>query len=70
MDIVNSLDHYNNRLPYAGAGALYAATHIRKLRMLSEGRLTRPIDIIDLVVHGLPWVLLVLKALSSLKRGG
>jgi len=34
---------------------------LEKLRMLTEGELTRPIDIFDLVLHGTPWVLLVLK---------
>ncbi len=33
-----------------------------KLRMLSEGRLQRPIDIFDLLLHGAPVVLLALKA--------
>lgn len=43
---------------------------IEKLRMLGEGRLVRPLDIFDLVIHAAPWVLLALKAVSSLKRGG
>jgi hypothetical protein len=34
-----------------------------KLKMLSAGTLTRPIDIFDLFLHGLPWVLLILKIL-------
>ena len=32
-----------------------------KLRMLAAGRLSRPIDIFDLVLHGTPWLLLLLK---------
>ena len=32
-----------------------------KLRMLSEGALSRPIDIFDLFMHGLPMVLLVIR---------
>lgn len=32
-----------------------------KLRMLSQGTLTRPIDIFDLLMHGTPVVLLALK---------
>ncbi len=39
-----------------------------KLQMLSRGRLVRPIDWFDLVLHGTPWVLLVLKAIASLTR--
>ena len=34
---------------------------LEKLKMLTAGELTRPIDIFDLVLHGTPWVLLVLK---------
>lgn len=32
-----------------------------KLKMLAAGELTQPIDIFDLVMHGAPWVLLILK---------
>jgi len=34
-----------------------------KLRMLSSGTLSRPIDVFDLAWHALPWLLLVLKLL-------
>ena len=34
---------------------------LEKFNMLTAGELTRPIDIFDLVLHGTPWVLLVLK---------
>jgi len=32
-----------------------------KLKMLAAGTLARPIDIFDLVFHGLPWLLLFAK---------
>ncbi len=32
-----------------------------KLKMLADGSLSKPIDIFDLLMHGLPWVLLALK---------
>jgi hypothetical protein len=32
-----------------------------KLKLLAAGQLVRPIDIFDLLLHGAPWVLLVLK---------
>ncbi len=32
-----------------------------KLRMLMQGTLVRPIDIFDLLMHGAPWVVLLLK---------
>ena len=41
---------------------------VEKLGMLWKGELTRPIDWFDLVMHGAPWVLLVLKAVSALLR--
>ncbi len=36
-----------------------------KLKMLADGTLSRPIDIFDLFLHGMPLVLLVLKLLTS-----
>ncbi len=41
-----------------------------KLKMLAAGTLARPIDIFDLLMHGTPVLLLVLKlARLSLKKG-
>ena len=49
--------------------APFAPPHIyEKLRMLSRGELVRPIDWFDLVYHGIPWLLLVLKAVAALKK--
>lgn len=39
-----------------------------KLHMLARGQLVRPIDWFDLVLHGTPWVLLILKAIASLTQ--
>lgn len=39
-----------------------------KLQMLSKGRLVRPLDWFDLVLHGTPWVVLVLKTIVTLTR--
>ncbi|WP_424940273.1 RND transporter [Aliiroseovarius sp. S253] len=48
--------------------APYAPPHIwEKLGMLASGTLVEPVDIFDLVMHGAPWLLLVLK-LVRLKR--
>lgn len=42
-----------------------------KLKMLAAGDLRRPIDIFDLLLHGIPWVLLGVKLyLSAARRGG
>jgi hypothetical protein len=39
-----------------------------KLVMLKDGTLKRPIDWFDLVYHGIPWILLIMKAASLLKK--
>jgi len=41
-----------------------------KLKMLAAGRLARPVDIFDLLLHGLAWVLLALKLLRLRRRAG
>jgi hypothetical protein len=42
-----------------------------KLKMLAAGTLSRPIDIFDLLMHGAPWILLVMKLgrEAQLRRG-
>lgn len=40
---------------------------VEKVRMLMVGELSKPVDMFDLLLHGTPWVLLVLKLLSLLK---
>lgn len=40
-----------------------------KLKMLAAGNLKKPIDIFDLVMHGLPFILLILRlALSGYQK--
>lgn len=39
-----------------------------KLQMLFQGRLVRGVDWFDLVFHGLPWLLLVAKAVRHVLR--
>ena len=43
---------------------------LEKLGMLFDGTLSRPIDIFDLVLHGTPWVLLFIKAVTQLLNKG
>ena len=38
---------------------------VEKLRMLSQGKLVRPLDWFDLLFHGFPWVVLVAKLVAS-----
>ena len=49
--------------------APFAPPHIwEKLQMLAQGRLVRPIDWLDLALHGAPWILLIVKGLRTLLR--
>lgn len=49
--------------------APFAPPHIvEKLQMLTKGKLVKPIDWFDLFFHGVPWVLLIMKAGLTLKR--
>jgi len=36
----------------------------QKLKMLTSGTLSDPVDIFDFIMHGLPFILLILKLLS------
>jgi hypothetical protein len=49
--------------------APFAPPHIwEKLVMLRKGVLVRPIDWFDLILHGIPWALLVLKSIVTLAK--
>jgi len=46
-----------------GLAPFFPEPHIwEKLKMLFAGDLRRPIDILDIVYHGLPWLLALVKA--------
>lgn len=38
---------------------------VEKLRMLFAGKLRKPIDVFDLLMHGTPWALLLLKCAKA-----
>ncbi len=47
--------------------APFTPPHIlEKLQMLSAGTLKRPLDWFDLFLHGIPWLLLIIKAFDAL----
>ncbi len=49
-----------------GLAPFFPEPHLwEKLKMLAAGTLVRPIDIFDLVMHGAPVVLLVLKLIRE-----
>jgi hypothetical protein len=48
--------------------APYSPPHIvEKIQMLFKRDLKRPIDWFDLFFHGIPWILLILKGIISIK---
>ncbi len=50
--------------------APFAPPHIvEKLSMLIRGNLIKPLDWFDLLLHGFPWVLLILKIMASVIKG-
>lgn len=56
-----------------GLSPFFPEPHIwEKLKMLAAGTLVRPVDMLDLALHGLPWVLLALKLARMVlrRRGG
>jgi hypothetical protein len=49
--------------------APYRPPHIvEKIGLLVGGGLTRPVDWLDLFLHGAPWLLLAAKAVSAVRR--
>lgn len=47
-----------------GLAPFFPVPHVwEKLTMLAHGVLSRPMDIFDLLLHGTPWILLILRLL-------
>ncbi len=47
--------------------APFAPPHlVEKLQMLVRGSLVRPLDWFDLLLHSLPWILLIVKGVRAL----
>ncbi len=42
---------------------------VEKIGMLINGTLKRPIDWFDLVLHGVPWLILIVKIILALRFG-
>lgn len=50
--------------------APFSPPHIvEKLSMLIRGNLIKPLDWFDLLLHGVPWILLILKIMVSVIKG-
>ncbi len=53
---------------FLGLAPFFPEPHlVEKIRMLMAGELSRLIDIFDLLLHGTPWVLLLLKIAAMLR---
>jgi hypothetical protein len=70
------MEQFLNKLPWGIVVLLcltlglapYKPPHIvEKITMLVQGKLVRPIDWFDLVFHGIPWILLILKIIFGRK---
>lgn len=49
--------------------APFTPPHVwEKLQMLFDGTLTEPMDMFDLAMHGLPWLVLIAKLIRELQR--
>ncbi len=56
---------------FLGLAPFYPQPHlIEKLDMLAAGTLSRPLDIFDLFLHGLPVILLLLKVIRRAGQRG
>ena len=56
---------------YLGFAPFQPEPHlVEKLRMLSQGTLTQPLDIFDLLMHATPLVLLAIKIWRNVARAG
>ena len=48
-----------------GLAPFFPEPHLwEKLKMLIAGNLLRPLDIFDFLMHGTPWIILVLKLIN------
>jgi hypothetical protein len=53
---------------FLGLAPFFPEPHlVEKLRMLVAGELSKPVDIFDLLLHGVPWLLLLAKLSLILK---
>jgi hypothetical protein len=49
-----------------GLAPFFPEPHVwEKIKMLFAGELTRPIDIFDFILHGIPWLLLIMKLIKT-----
>jgi len=62
------LPHFIVLSLFLGLAPFFPEPHLaEKVRMLMNGELNKPLDMFDLLLHGTPWVLLLLKITLIIK---
>lgn len=64
MKLINSipLPHFIVLSLFLGLAPFFPEPHLaEKIRMLMSGELIKPLDMFDLLLHGTPWLLLLVK---------
>ena len=70
MKFINSipLPHFIVLSLFLGLAPFFPEPHLaEKIRMLMSGTLIKPLDMFDLLLHGTPWVLLLVKITLIIK---
>jgi len=70
LKLLNSipLPHFIVLSLFLGLAPFFPEPHLaEKVRMLMNGELNKPLDMFDLLLHGTPWVLLLLKITLIIK---
>ncbi|MBT4762039.1 MAG: RND transporter [Bdellovibrionaceae bacterium] len=69
MEFIKNLEWFHVIILCATLGlAPFTPPHIyEKLVMLFNGKLVKPIDIFDFIMHAVPWIILIIKVGISVK---
>ncbi|MCK4709368.1 MAG: RND transporter [Gammaproteobacteria bacterium] len=71
LKIIDSLPlpHFIVLSLFLGLAPFFPEPHLaEKVRMLMSGELVKPLDMFDLLLHGTPWVLLLIKLTLVFKK--
>ena len=63
------LPHFIVLSLFLGLAPFFPEPHlVEKVTMLMNGELVKPLDMFDLLLHGTPWILLVIKLTLVVKK--
>ena len=71
LKIIDSLPlpHFIVLSLFLGLAPFFPEPHLaEKVRMLMSGELVKPLDMFDLLLHGTPWILLLVKLTLVFKK--